>query len=189
MKISEMKARTNRDNLNSMTDDQTIAPFAAAVYTPDTGDRMALLQFVDKQKALNIRVGGILQEALFDSEGKITGLNAVDVSTNHRISISRPARNDDEWSLDVSALAGTTGIIRDAISNRVDLVVVEKFGELEQSGKGLIDEILQTIVEGIPLLISVPEAALPLWQERSGELGAVIPFSEEAFQQWWQSLA
>ena len=75
-----MKARTIRDNLNSMTDDQTIAPFAAAVYTPDTGDRMALLKFVDKQKALNIRVGGILQEALSDSEGKITGLNAVDVS-------------------------------------------------------------------------------------------------------------
>ena len=188
VKFREMKARTIRDNLKPMTDDQTITPFAAAVYTPDTGDRMALLKFVDKLKALNIRVGGVLQEALFDSEGKITGLNAVDVSTNHRIPISRPAKNDDECGLDVSALAGTTGIIRDAISNRVDLVVVEKFGELEQSGKGLIDEILQTIAEGIPLLISVPEAALPLWQERSGELGAVIPFSEEAFHQWWQSL-
>ena len=66
--------------------------------------------------------------------------------------------------------------------------MVEKFGELEQNGKGLIDEILQTIVEGIPLLIAVPEAALPLWQERSGELGSVLAFSEEAFQQWWQSL-
>ena len=66
--------------------------------------------------------------------------------------------------------------------------MVEKFGELEQNGKGLIDQILQTIGEGIPLLISVPEAALPVWQERSGELGSVLPFSEEAFQQWWQSV-
>jgi hypothetical protein len=65
---------------------------------------------------------------------------------------------------------------------------VEKFGELEQNGKGLIDEILQTIMEGIPLLIAVPEAALPVWQELSGELGSVLPFSEEAFQQWWQSV-
>lgn len=171
-----------------MTTDLTIAPFAAAVYKPDTGDRMALLKFVEKQKALHTRVGGILQEALFNSEGGIVGLNAIDISTNRRIPITRPVKNNDECGLDVAALAETTDIIRNAISDRLDLVVVEKFGELEQSGKGLIDEILQTIMEGIPLLIAVPEAALPVWQELSGELGSVLPFSEEAFQQWWQSV-
>jgi nucleoside-triphosphatase THEP1 len=171
-----------------MTTDQTIAPFAAAVYKPDTRDRMALLKFVEKQKALNTRVGGVLQEALFDSGGGIIGLNAIDVATDRRIPISSPAKNDDECGLDVSALTETTKIIRNAIRDRLDLVVVEKFGELEQNGQGLIDEILQTIVEGIPLLISVPEAALPIWQERSGELGSVLSFSEEAFQQWWQSI-
>jgi nucleoside-triphosphatase THEP1 len=149
---------------------------------------MALLKFVETLKSLNIRVGGVLQEALFDSAGEITGLDAVDVATNQRISISRPSKNDDECGLDVSALAETTRIIRDAISERLDLVVVEKFGELEQDGKGLIDEIFQTIAEGIPLLISVPEAALPVWQQRSGELGSVLAFSEQDFEQWWQSL-
>ena len=146
------------------------------------------MKFVAKQKSLNIRVGGVLQEALFNSAGGIVGLNAVDVSTNRRIPITRPVKNDDECGLDVSALAETSDIIRKAINDRLDLMVVEKFGELEQNGKGLIDEILQTIVEGIPLLISVPEAALPLWQERSGELGSILPYSEQAFQQWWQSL-
>jgi len=146
------------------------------------------LKFVEKQKALHTRVGGILQEALFNSEGGIVGLNAIDISTNRRIPITRPVKNNDECGLDVAALAETTDIIRNAISDRLDLVVVEKFGELEQSGKGLIDEILQTIMEGIPLLIAVPEAALPVWQELSGELGSVLPFSEEAFQQWWQSV-
>jgi nucleoside-triphosphatase THEP1 len=171
-----------------MTTDQTITPFAAAVYTPDTGDRMALLKFVEKLKSSNIRVGGVLQEAIFDSAGAITGLDAIDVATNERIPISRPPKGDDECGLDVSALAETTRIIRHAISERFDLVVVEKFGELEQDGKGLIDEIFQTIAEGIPLLISVPEAALPVWQQRSGELGSVLEFSEQAFEQWWQSL-
>ena len=171
-----------------MISNATMAPFAAAVYNPETGDRMALLKFVEKEKALNTRVGGVLQEALYSPEGKITGLNAVDVSTNRRIPISRPAKNEDECGLDVSALAQTADIIRNAISDRLDLVVVEKFGELEQKGQGLIDEILQTIVEGIPLLISVPEAGLPVWQERSGELGSVLSFNEEAFQQWWQSI-
>lgn len=146
------------------------------------------MKFVEKQKSLNRRIGGILQEALYDSQGKVAGLNAVDVATNRRIPISRPVSQEHECSLDVSALASTTGIIDQAISDRVELVVVEKFGELEQNGQGLIDEILQTIVAGIPLLISVPETALPIWQERSGELGSVLPFSEEAFEQWWHKL-
>lgn len=171
-----------------MSDSQTITPFAAAVYNPDTGDRMALLKFVDGLKARNIRIGGVLQEAIFDANGDIAGLNAIDVSNDHRIPISRPAKNDDECGLDVSALAQTTEIIRQAISDNVDLMVVEKFGELEQDGKGLIDEIMQTIVEGIPLLISVPQAALPIWQERSGELGTVLEFSEDAFETWWTGL-
>ncbi len=149
---------------------------------------MALLKFVDRLKSKKLRVGGVLQEALFNSAGEISGLDAVDVSSNRRIPISRPAKNDGECGLDVSALAETTGIIRKAISDQLDLVVVEKFGELEQNGKGLIDEILQTIAEGIPLLLSVPEAALPIWQERSGDLGSILPFNEEAFQQWWESV-
>jgi nucleoside-triphosphatase THEP1 len=170
-----------------MTSDRTISPFAAAVYKPDTADRMALYKFVEKQKTLNTRIGGVLQEGLFDLQGKMTGLDAVDVSTDRRIPISRPVQNDGDCGLDVAALAGTSGIISKAIGDAVDLVVVEKFGEHEQNGKGLIDEILQTIVAGIPLLISVPEAALPAWQERTGELGDVLPFTEEAFRQWWQS--
>ncbi len=170
-------------------DNYTLAPFAAAVYTANTDDRMALLKFVEKQKALRARVGGVLQEALFDTEGAVTGLNAVDVATNRRIPITRPVNNDDECGLDVSALAQTAAIINKAIDDRLDLVVIEKFGELEQNGQGLIDEIFKTISAGIPLLISVPEAALPLWQERSGELGAVLSFSEAAFQQWWQGVA
>jgi len=171
-----------------MTTIHTKAPFAAAVYKPDTADRTALMKFVEKQKSLNTRVGGILQEALFNSEHRLMELNAVDVLTNRRIPISHPVKGADECRLDVSALTETTNIIRNAIDERLDLIVVEKFGELEQDGKGLIDEVLQAITEGIPLLICVPEAALPIWQDRTGELGSVLPFTEEGFQQWWQNL-
>ena len=102
--------------------------------------------------------------------------------------MAKVTKNDDECGLDVSALVETAGIIRKAISERAELVVVEKFGEQEQGGKGLNDEILQAIAADIPLLIAVPEAALPIWQERTGELGSVLPFDEEAFRRWWQRI-
>jgi nucleoside-triphosphatase THEP1 len=170
----------------------TIAPdipiFAAAVYKPDTTDRKALSRFVEQLLARNTRVAGILQEAILDASGELIGLSAVDIADNSRLAISRTTKNDDECGLDVSALIETAAIIRKAISDRVDLVVVEKFGEQEQGAKGLNDEILQTIAANIPLLIAVPEAALPIWQERTGELGSVLAFDEEAFLQWWHGI-
>lgn len=171
-----------------MNNMQIQAPFAAAVYRLDTGDRMALLKFVERQKSNGVRIGGVLQQALFNPAGVITGLDAIDVYTGRRIPISRPQQNSDDCGLDVAALTETTGAIRQAIDDRLDLVVVEKFGELEQDGKGLIDEIFQTIAAGIPLLIAVPEAALPIWLERTGELGGILSFDEDSFQHWWLGL-
>ncbi|MCP4186659.1 MAG: DUF2478 domain-containing protein [Gammaproteobacteria bacterium] len=171
-----------------MTDTQNKARFAAAVYTPDTLDRMALLHFAEKLKTQNIKVGGVLQEALLGSEGEVIGLDAIDVATDERLPVSRATGNKGECGMDVAALADTTGIIRSAIDQGVDLVVVEKFGELEKQGKGLIDEIMQTIVEEIPLLISVSASSLDAWQECSGELGDVLSFDEKSFQDWWQSI-
>ena len=165
-----------------------IPAFAAAVYKPGTTDRKALSRFVEQLVSRNTRVAGILQETILDSSGEVIGLNAVDIASNNRNPISRATKNGDECGLDVSALVETAGIIRKAISDRVDLVVVEKFGEQEQGGKGLNDEILQAIAADIPLLIAVPEAALPIWQDRTGELGSVLPFDEKAFRQWWHGI-
>jgi len=63
-----VKAQAICYNLGPLTTHQTIAPFAAAVYKPDTGDRMALLKFVEKQKSLNIRVGGVGSVLPFSKE-------------------------------------------------------------------------------------------------------------------------
>ena len=127
-----------------------MAPFAAAVYSADTADRNALSKFVEKQKASRTRVGGLLQEALFDDQGATIGLNAVDVARNLRIRITRSVEKNDGCAFDASALAQTAAVIDNAIDDRLDLVVVEKFGELEQNGQGLIDEILRTIAADIP---------------------------------------
>jgi hypothetical protein len=85
-------------------------------------------------------------------------------------------------------LAESTEALRRAIREKADLIVLEKFGEQEQKGQGLSDEIFAAIAEEIPLLIAVPEFALPLWQERSGELGDTLPYDVAAFQQWWNSV-
>jgi nucleoside-triphosphatase THEP1 len=176
------------DNLVTMIIKQSTARFAAAVYSSETADRMSLFKFAEKQKASKIRIGGILQTAIFDAEGNIAGLDAIDIATNERLPISRPRSNGTICGLDTSVLTATSSIISNAIDNHLDLVVIEKFGALEQKGMGLVDDILLTIAEGIPLVISMSQTALPIWQELSGGLGDVLAFEEMAFEQWWKNI-
>ncbi len=83
----------------------------------------------------------------------------------------------------------TSAILRDAIRTRPDLVVIEKFGDQEQKGEGLLDEIMQIIAEGIPLLIAVPEPALDIWRRQCGGLGATLPYTRDAMRDWWCGLS
>lgn len=164
------------------------APFAAAVYTPYTANRQALADFAAELKAQGLRVGGLLQQPAFADSGDKIGIDLVEIDTGTRNPINRPSKQNleaKECSLDTEKLADSTEALRRAVRERFDLIVLEKFGEQEQKGQGLMDEIFLAISEDIPLLIAVPEPALELWQEQSGELGDTVDFELAAFRAWW----
>ncbi len=178
----------SRENRKSRAEHHEVAPFAAAVYGPDGAERDALARFVAELQAEGVRVGGLLQEARHDAAGQKAGIDLVEIAGQERFPINRPTRENLEnhtCSLDDSILAESSSALRRAIAARVDLIVLEKFGDREQKGQGLNDEVFTAIAEGIPLLIAVPEDALPLWRERSGDLGEILDFSQAAFRHWW----
>jgi nucleoside-triphosphatase THEP1 len=152
----------------------TETTFAAAVYTCDLADREALSVFAAELRTAGVRVGGLVVRS---DDGKM-----------RRIDINRPTRETQEnktCSLNTSALMESTEALRRAIREGVDVIVLQKFGEQEQKGQGLNDEIFAAIVEEIPLLIAVPTFAPELWQERSGALGDTLPYDLDAFHHWW----
>ena len=136
-----------------MANYETPETFAAAVYTPKETDRSALREFVAELKADEVSVAGILQEShVKPGESKRT-IDSVDIITGQRIPIKKPMPSEDECGLNVSNLVETSATLRAALDIRPDLVVVEKFGEQEQNGEGLLDEIMQIIIEGYPYLL------------------------------------
>jgi nucleoside-triphosphatase THEP1 len=179
--------------MNHSTDKGQEKPcFAAAVYTPHEGQRDALAVFAEELTRANVRVGGLLQEAMIGPEGRRIGIDLVEVDTGARIPINRPTKENlagHTCSLNTEKLADSTEAIRRAVRERFDLIVLEKFGEQEQNGQGLMDEIFLAISEEIPLLIAVPQPALPLWRERSGDLGDILPFELDAFRDWWSEIS
>lgn len=175
-------------NNNSEARQADVAPFAAAVYAPEEAGRDALARFVAELSAQGVRVGGLLQEAAHDDAGQKAGIDLVDIASAGRFAINRPTREslqNHTCSLDDSVLTESSAVLRRAIAERVDLIVLEKFGDREQKGQGLADEIFSAIAEGIPLLIAVPQEALALWRERSGDLGEILDFTPESFRRWW----
>jgi nucleoside-triphosphatase THEP1 len=165
--------------------------FAAVVYPAKEGDRKELIRFVESLKESRVRVAGILQEKTSLGNNGARRVEAIDIETGRRTPLNEPTpetRRERVCSLDISALAESTAILRKAIEDHVDLMVVEKFGDAERDGAGLIDEVLQGIAAGIPLLIAVPETNLHVWTERSGGMGAVLPCDEHALHEWWAGL-
>ncbi|MBL6931473.1 MAG: DUF2478 domain-containing protein [Rhodospirillales bacterium] len=161
---------------------------AAVLYTPATTAEFVLSDFADELKAQGLKVGGLVQEFLSDGEGNRIGLDAIEVDTGARIPINRPTESDKingVCSLDRSALTESTSALRRAIADKVDLIVVEKFGEQEQKGSGLSDEILAAMAEGIPTIVLVPAVALEEWNSFSGGMADLLPCSPEAVRRWW----
>jgi nucleoside-triphosphatase THEP1 len=166
----------------------TETTFAAAVYARDLQQRDALARFAAELGQQGVRVGGLVQDVSRGENGRMTRIDMVELDTGRRIAINRPTRENIEnktCSLNTNALAESTEALRRAVRDGVDVIVLEKFGEQEQKGQGLSDEIFAAIAEDIPLLIAVPEFALDLWRERTGEMGETLAYDLDAFRQWW----
>ncbi len=147
------------NKITETADDQIAEKFAAIVYQPKEADKSVLANFVAGLRADNVCVAGILQESRVLPGDNMRTIYSVDIATGARIPIKRPMTNEKDCGLDVTSLVETSAVLRRALEDAPDLVVIEKFGDQEQTGQGLFDEIMQIIMAGIPLMITVPEPA------------------------------
>lgn len=164
---------------------------AAVVFQRGESDRLALAAFARKLANTGYRIGGMVQEAFFDDDGRRTGVDSVDLATGERVRINQPHRDwpdSKECTLDTAALARAGAPLRRALTSRPDLVIAEKFDEQEQSGAGLADDILNVIADGLPILVLVPEPALARWREVTGGGITELPCDEEALRRWWRDM-
>ena len=161
---------------------------AAVVYRFGEHDRRALIDFARELADGGCRLGGMVQEAYFDEHGRRTHIDSVDLATGDHVMINQPGRNWQckECTLDTAALTDAGAPLRRALADRPDLVIAEKFGEQEEIGAGLLDDILAVIAEGLPTLVLVPEPALPCWRELTGGGIEEMPCKAYALRRWWR---
>jgi nucleoside-triphosphatase THEP1 len=163
---------------------------AAILYGPADDVDVLLAEFAHDLLHSGARIGGVVQHNVRDTAGKKTAMEVVDLAEGHAISICQSLGSGSmACKLDAAGLAEAAVAVQRAISDRVDLIVVNKFSKQEASGGGLRDELAQAILSGIPVLTAVPEKCIEDWKTFTGDYGTILLASREAIDGWWRDLS
>jgi len=86
--------------------------------------------------------------------------------------------------LDERGLAAASHAIDRAIADRVDLVIMNRFGRAESLGGGLLASFSSAVSEGVPALTAVRAPYDVGWEKFHGGLGLELPADVEAIVAW-----
>lgn len=86
--------------------------------------------------------------------------------------------------VDPAAMQDAAALISAAFQKCPELLIVNKFGQLEADGGGLADVITEAIDLGIPVIVGVPERHVARWREFTGGLAEEAMIDSPRVQQW-----
>ncbi|MCG6205605.1 DUF2478 domain-containing protein [Rhodopseudomonas sp. HC1] len=86
--------------------------------------------------------------------------------------------------VDPTAMQDAAALISAAFQKCPELLIVNKFGQLEATGGGLADAITEAVDLGIPVVVGVPERRLASWREFTNGLAEEAMIDSPRVQQW-----
>lgn len=164
---------------------EMIPLLAAVQYEQGFDINGTLERVVARLRDQAIVVGGVLQETEAKQTEFCASLSVVDIRSEKRARITQDrGREARGCKLDARGLASIAHCIDDAIGDRVDLIVINRFGRAESEGGGLLSCISEAVCAGIPVLTAVREPYVASWREFHGELGRELPPCIETILEW-----
>jgi hypothetical protein len=91
-------------------------------------------------------------------------------------------------SADPRGFARASRVLRDALLRQPDLVVCNRFGSLEAEGGGFAAELLDLLVQGIPVLTVVSTRHLGAWRQFIGE-APLLSADPAAWSGWFDAVS
>jgi len=172
-----------------MTDNDTIR-LAAIVYERGFALDDFLANICGRLAAKGLRLGGLIQVMSGIRGSRAASIAAVDLRSGRRFDIwAGPGARTTDCRLDERRLVDTVPMILAAIGERVDLVVINRFGRAESKGGGLVACISAAVSAGIPVITAVRQPYLAAWQEYHGDLAASLEPDLDAVTAWCESAA
>jgi hypothetical protein len=143
---------------------------------------------VDACKQLSrdgVRLGGLLQISTGAKGGCSTTVRVVDLRTNTAFDIwEERGACAKGCRLDERGLADAAVVIEQALADRVDLIVVNRFGRAESLGRGLLASFASALSVDVPVLTAVRAPYDGAWSAFHGGLGMDLPADPAAVVAW-----
>lgn len=158
---------------------------AALIHTDDRHDIEALLERVARRlQQSGHHVGGLVHhQSLYANGNKCMRL--LDLRSGQQFEMTEDLGvSSKACSLNPQALAQASVVLRQALTDEVELAVVNCFGQLEATGGGFVQEIAGLIEAGIPVVTAVAARHEAGWQTFTGGGFVCLPVEEEAVLHW-----
>lgn len=162
------------------------SPMLAAVhYTRGYDVSAVLMDVIVRLREEGALIGGLLQQPESLGSAKCLMLDLVDLRSGDRARITQNRGKESRGcKLDEEGLISLSHCIDTAIGDRVDLVVISRFGRTEAAGHGLLACFSDVVCAGIPLLTAVREPYVDRWREFHGGVAVDLPPSCDAVLDW-----
>ena len=134
-----------------------------------------------------IHVGGLVQHNYRTDEFTRCRIELENIITGTRYQLTQNLGSASQaCALDITALADASSALRQAIAERVEVVIINKFGTQEAAGGGLRNEMMLIALTGIPIITAVSQRYLSEWQDFAGTEAVLLPMTTTAVMSWWQ---
>ncbi len=162
------------------------AKIAAIIYQKNFHVSAVLQDAIQRLRDQGVMVGGIVQEAEDGGSAPSRALQIVDIRSGEtsRI-IQHRGKEARGCKLDEGGVLALSHCVDRAIADRVDLVVIGRFGRAEAAGGGLLSSFGEAVCAGVPLLTAVREPHIERWQEFHGGLAIDLPPLPDAVVRWF----
>jgi hypothetical protein len=161
---------------------------AAVVYGPDDDPDRLFIDFADDLNRSGRRAIGVIQVGRScRSEQPRLGVLVLPGDEVVPLVDDLSSRTTG-CRLNVGRLSGVAKRLAAAIAGGSDLVIINRFGNAEAAGGGLIDLITSALNAGIPVLIAVPEHRFPALIKFSAGMNVRLACRREALDRWWKSV-
>ena len=162
---------------------------AAIVRNAHGSSDAALVEFARSLRECGWRVCGLVQDSTARDPSCTREMALIDLDDGSRFTISQNlGPGSSSCCVDPGGVAAASVALRRGLTEGADLIIANRFGELEAAGGGLAAEMLAVMAGGIPLLTSVSERYLDAWRRFSGNSAKELPPQREALETWFASI-
>ncbi|WP_096700228.1 DUF2478 domain-containing protein [Magnetospirillum sp. 15-1] len=160
---------------------------AAVCYPRGQGINDMVTAFARNLARSGVRVGGLVQRRAAADRRCAGDIFLADLGTGADFRVSQDlGRESEGCRIDPAAIAEASGVLRRAMAEAVDLLIVNKFGKLEGQGGGLAHEMVTAAAAGIPILTTIREDRLDRWNDLMGDTASILGPAPEEMAEWWR---